>query len=1170
MNIYHYASDGSLIAKLEAGYCQQYSDGVSSFFAYVDGVNPDDYVATISLTPAGASSSITLTLPKATRTVDGAERVGYERFLPSTVTQIAGAMAFNLYITSKTGTVLVTQTGSIYVNASSGGAEWDTPINEAQWQEIVNYIIGLNAVNLGTIADLSIFDDYKTEAKQGSYYFAYNGNMCYLTVVADDIAGTASQSFLYIDSNLLAIDKRSYASSAWSAWERLDNNNEIVSIEQTASSTASGGVNTIQITLSNGTKHSFDFYNGQQGVVSGGPSGVYPTLTDLQTAYPTGNDHVYIISADGKWYYWSTNGSAWTAGGTYQATAIADGSVAPKQTSFMVVNMDGNLIDTNAIASGYIDTSGDVSGSLYYHTGYIPVVAGQSYDWSQNDYWVGTRYYAFYDEDKVFISGSNANNLDYTHTRPLVAPANAAYLRISLRPNLDLDTLKARMWFGHNSPDFSYVINGVIASGDSLMDSSVALSKMVDSVGIKNVLYITAYMLNNGIVVETVDPDSGAGTVSKVKEALDGGDVLVDAMTSTFSGLVYCLGNFSEHIKIAQAIMVSRDGAATKAKCSLWEGDEIAYYPPGTSPANSPTLVASKEVDFSGAANAPTLVDFVFDDEVVPQSGKYLWIAFELNGLINAPYIANLTAFSKLSQYYEAGQTESNVAYTVIGNYSDMNSYHVAWDSTFLATNHFRSIPFRAGSLKYDFVFEGAVSETQVNELIKNSDYVTNASLSVPADYYLVAGDTFQLFYRGVIKSFSPYDKGLFVECDVGKAFPRYFEWTPSTSISTAETHTIKFYLRSIDGTIIDQKTSTLHVSPKVSISTPTTKSLLAIGDSLTAGGMWFTEGMRRIISNDAVYQPTPDGVTALSFNTMGTIVTNVRGMTVRSCGMSGWRWDTFITHAADPTDNQLLLNLTTAHGLVWNSAVKSVWTDNNGIQWELESLPSITSIMFNRKVFTPQSQIVMPTSITNTTYGTLQVSSGVWQEQSPFWNANTSQLDFVAFSQEYGVSAPDYCTILLSWNQGPFGTSAVSFDFESSIATMIANATTLIDTMHAQCPNTKIIVQGLQLPSINGGLANNYGATKGYGDAWRAYISIFAYDEALEALCASRSSYCVYSDTKSLFDTENNMPQEAHAVNVRSVATEMRGINGVHPAEAGYLQIGDAFYRALTYLIDL
>lgn len=60
-------------------------------------------------------------------------------------------------------------------------------------------------------------------------------------------------------------------------------------------------------------------------LVSGSPKGIYATFSALQTAFPSGNTNIYVVTADGKWYYW--NGSAWTAGGIYQSTGIADKSV---------------------------------------------------------------------------------------------------------------------------------------------------------------------------------------------------------------------------------------------------------------------------------------------------------------------------------------------------------------------------------------------------------------------------------------------------------------------------------------------------------------------------------------------------------------------------------------------------------------------------------------------------------------------------------------------------------------------------------------------------------------------------------------------------------------------------------------------------------------------------
>lgn len=53
------------------------------------------------------------------------------------------------------------------------------------------------------------------------------------------------------------------------------------------------------------------------------PSGAFPTLTDLQTTYPNGdNKNYYVVTSDNNWYYW--NGTAWTSGGLFNATVSAE------------------------------------------------------------------------------------------------------------------------------------------------------------------------------------------------------------------------------------------------------------------------------------------------------------------------------------------------------------------------------------------------------------------------------------------------------------------------------------------------------------------------------------------------------------------------------------------------------------------------------------------------------------------------------------------------------------------------------------------------------------------------------------------------------------------------------------------------------------------------------
>lgn len=52
---------------------------------------------------------------------------------------------------------------------------------------------------------------------------------------------------------------------------------------------------------------------------AGSPKGVYATVSDLQNADPD-HDYIYVVTADGKWYYYDSTLGNWTAGGIYQAS----------------------------------------------------------------------------------------------------------------------------------------------------------------------------------------------------------------------------------------------------------------------------------------------------------------------------------------------------------------------------------------------------------------------------------------------------------------------------------------------------------------------------------------------------------------------------------------------------------------------------------------------------------------------------------------------------------------------------------------------------------------------------------------------------------------------------------------------------------------------------------
>lgn len=101
-------------------------------------------------------------------------------------------------------------------------------------------------------------------------------------------------------------------------------------------------------------------------VGDGSPKGVFATFAALQAAHPTGDGNIYLVTADGKWYYWM--GSNWIAGGTYQSTGIADKDVTVNKLSDQFLNTLTPVYTLGGINLGY-----NVSSSTRIRTGFIKV-----------------------------------------------------------------------------------------------------------------------------------------------------------------------------------------------------------------------------------------------------------------------------------------------------------------------------------------------------------------------------------------------------------------------------------------------------------------------------------------------------------------------------------------------------------------------------------------------------------------------------------------------------------------------------------------------------------------------------------------------------------------------------------------------------------------------------
>ncbi len=453
----------------------------------------------------------------------------------------------------------------------------------------------------------------------------------------------------------------------------------------------------------------------------------------------------------------------------------------------------------------------------------------------------------------------------------------------------------------------------------------------------------------------------------------------------------------------------------------------------------------------------------------------------------------------------------------------------------------------------------------------------TVAEVRLAKQYDLVVGDTFQLFYSGVIKSFYALDPnllGLNIRCEKGKQYLRYWEYQP-TAEEVGE-YELTIDLRNFDGSVMATGTTKIVVHAVPTYAQKKRYYTLGFGDSLTSTGAWFAEGMRRLTGTDTLKATGPASlqVENLEFVSYGKKQNTVNTYPVRYEGYGGWKWVSFLTtDMPSSTTNGIVVSFAAAHNYDINTVQKSEWMDNYGRKWELEDFPSANQIKFNRGAGNKlaQSKTELPETLTCEFLNlTITPAESAWESGNPFYDEKLDEINFKTHATECGAPTCDIAAVLLSWNRGGAGGRS-GMEYQAYIDAHMKHATTLIRKFHQDFPNAKLICMGIPLNSLTGGNGANYGAKGRYSDMWGTAFYCFDYNKALEELVTNEEfgKFCYYCDTKAQFDTEYMMPYAMVPVNTRSKVTEMRGNNALHPLPAGYLQIGDAYYRALVRVLN-
>lgn len=411
--------------------------------------------------------------------------------------------------------------------------------------------------------------------------------------------------------------------------------------------------------------------------------------------------------------------------------------------------------------------------------------------------------------------------------------------------------------------------------------------------------------------------------------------------------------------------------------------------------------------------------------------------------------------------------------------------------------------------------------------------------VSLPDTVYAVVGDTLQLFYRGMVKAFDPYAYNLFVTCAKGRAYQRYFEYTPTADDVGEVPWTLE--VKDAQNRVLGKQTCTLVTKP-AACSPATPLSVLCVGDSLTMHGFWCKEANRRLTGTGGL--PSGLGLTNITF------VGRLKEGNVGWEGTGGWSWKDYATDGNSSTYRFHVANVTTIPSRY------SLYSHNgNAFHVHNTDIHDGSGTMYCQS---PKNASVSA--------GVLKKTVGAGDEEltftacdtepgNPFWNDTIGGLDLRAYVDRYCGGKLDVVYFLLSWN----GQSAYRTDFSAFFEHICA----LVDHLHTVYPDVAVKLMGIQVPSLNGGMAA-YGAGSGFSDAYGMTVTVLNMNAAYAAFAKdpAYAGFVEFVNVSAQFDSENNMPEADFPVNCRNSKTEKRGTDGVHPSQEGHAQIADVMFR--------
>ena len=415
-------------------------------------------------------------------------------------------------------------------------------------------------------------------------------------------------------------------------------------------------------------------------------------------------------------------------------------------------------------------------------------------------------------------------------------------------------------------------------------------------------------------------------------------------------------------------------------------------------------------------------------------------------------------------------------------------------------------------------------------ESIKKAKYDSFIDISVPSKINAVVGDTLQLYYAGIFRCVNPYNYDIQVTCDIGKAFPRYFELTPTNE--DFGNHTITFSILDNNGNVINTKTCSLYVS--YAPGTVNDKNVLCVGASLTQNGIWVKEFKRKL---NSVYGQNIKTVGRISINDVNLEATG------------GYTWDDYI----NPNTPGLYKFFFNAEHLPSIVNVGNVYT-SDGYSYTVTEINIPTTdggyISCKGNGYSQSGTL----TLTNGTGDSVLTFNSSTYSGNPF--ANNGNIDIRKYANEYCNGSIDYVFTELFVNG--------SIPYNDNLSEMLNKMNTFISLFRNVFQNCKFAIGVPSVPDMKGGIGTNYNAVGGWSYGYGIKYTMMNYVSALQKYIDEHgmSDYVAIVSWTNEVDSENDYMYIDKPVNVRSTQTEKLGINAFHPSEIGYLQMADSSVR--------